>query len=268
VQLFRMITAIVVTYCIISLLMIFNLEQQREIAKSRNLETIYRERVRFACDLHDDVIQSIYAVGLELQSVGYFMDQDHGKASSKVNNSIQRLNEIIHSIRSYIQKLEIENKGEDLKTMLAKTVEQVRIQTGLEIEFICLTDQGPFFQQLWKDEWSQQIGQIVREALHNVAHHAHVSFASVNVLTEGDSLVVTVADSGHGFSHQESAELANPDVFNSRRGKEGGSRGLKNMHARARLLGGSVQIDSKRDAGTRVKISIPLSVKPKDMFFS
>lgn len=93
-----------------------------------------------------------------------------------------------------------------------------------------------------------------------MVHHAHASFASVNVSIESGSLVVTVADNGHGFSHQESPGFVDPEVFNSQGRKEGRGRGLKNMQARARLLGGSIQFESKKDAGTRVRLSIPLGI--------
>ena len=136
------------------------------MAESKNSEVVCRERERFARDLHDDVIQSIYAVGLELQAAGLIFDKDHESAAGKVRSSIQRLNEVIHSIRAYIQRLESADRERDLETLLKNIVQQFREQAGKEIEFVLHYDSTPLLERLInKEEWQQEIRQILREAL-------------------------------------------------------------------------------------------------------
>ncbi|MHB9095793.1 MAG: sensor histidine kinase, partial [Eubacteriales bacterium] len=249
VEVFRTATALLATWSITRMLGIFDLEKQRHVAESRRLETVYRERERFARDLHDDVIQSIFGVGLELQTTINMMEKDSEKAAGQVSSSITKLNKVIHTLRAYIHGLETESGGQDLKTQLADMVTQFRGKTGLQIKLnFQLYEIDKINLSVDVEDWQQQLQQIIREALNNIVRHAKASKAQVDIRTEGNQLVVIVKDNGRGLP----VEKISP-------ADQGGNHlGMRNMRARARLLGGDLQLFSRPGEGTRLVISIPL----------
>jgi two-component system sensor histidine kinase UhpB len=90
-----------------------------------------------------------------------------------------------------------------------------------------------------------ELYRIIQEALANAARHSGATRAAVSMSVSGDRLTVEVADSGKGFD---------PSV------SPAAGIGLAGMHERARLLGGRLTVDSAVDAGTRVMVSVPLTV--------
>jgi len=246
IEVFRTATAFLATWSITRMLAIFDLEKQRQVAESRRLETVCRERERFARDLHDDVIQSIYAAGLELQTATHFMDKDPESAARRVNLTVKRLNEVIQALRTYIQGLEANDGEQDLNTLFIHAVEQFCVQTGLDID-LQVSNGGGNHTMIKLEDW-QQISQIIREALHNIAQHAQVSQAQVDVQLEGSLLKITVKDKGCGISSVESSLSA----------KGGKGMGLRNMQMRAKQLGGDLQLFSQKGEGTRLVINVPM----------
>jgi len=249
VELFRTATALLATWSITRMLAIFDLEKQRQVTESRRLEAIYRERERFARDLHDDVIQSIYGVGLELQTTTLLMQRDPEKAVQRVGSTIKHLNEVIHALRAYIQGLETQRGEQDFHILLANTIEQVQEKTDLKVRLNFQLSAGTQLQPVVQVEnWQQQLRQIIREALNNVVQHANASEAQVDVQIEGNLLVVTVKDNGQGI----------PAGYALLTEKGGKHMGLRNMQTRARVLGGDLQLLSRQGEGTKVIISIPV----------
>lgn len=249
IEAFRTATAFMATWSISRILTIFDLEKQRQITESRRVEAVYRERERFARDLHDDVIQSVYGVGLELQTTIPLIGTDEKGAVQRVNAAVKRLNEVIHGLRTYIQGLETPDPEYDLQTWLVDTVERFREQTGLEVELNFQLNGYALNQVIGVEGWQRQVKQIVREALTNVVQHAGASKAQVNVQVKADHLIVTVKDNGKGIG----------EILDSSRKH----LGLRNMRMRARLLGGDFQLLSGKGAGTSLIIEIPFFYEAK-----
>lgn len=249
IEVFRTATALMATRSITRVLTIFDLEKQRQILESRRLEAVYRERERFARDLHDDVIQSIYGIGLELQTTLPLLDSEQKKASQRVNSAVKRLNEVIQGLRAYIQGLEAPGSDRDLRGLLLETVDQFRNQFNLEIEFDYQLDRYSLEQRVKRaDNWQRQLRQIVHEALTNVVQHAMASRAHVQVRVDGKTLLLTVRDNGQGLlPDQESGANQNRKHM-----------GLQNMRTRARLLGGTLELTSEPGVGTTLVVNIPL----------
>lgn len=248
IELFRTGTALLATYAITRLLVIFDLEKQKQVAETRRLEAILRERERFARDLHDDVIQSIYAVGLELQTTKNNIEKDPVKAAEQVVDAVGRLNNVIHVIRQYIQGLEAKTAEQDLKTSLNSVIAPFR-KKGLKIKFNFQLSSGIRVKPVVEaEDWEQQLRQILREALNNVVRHSLATKAQIDVRLEGDNLVMTVKDNGRGIPK----ELPYPNEANRRH------MGVKNMRRRTSLLGGEFQLESEPGEGTKIEVSIPL----------
>jgi len=248
IELFRTATAMLATYAITRLLVIFDLEKNKQVTEVKRLEAVYLERERFARDLHDDVIQSIYAVGLGLQTTKNVIDKDPAKANKEVSNSVRQLNDVIHVIREYIQGLESKRAEQDLKKALEGIINPFRKQ-GLKIKFNFLLSSGTRVKPLTEaEDWEQQLRQIMREALNNVIRHSSATKAQIDVFLDGDNLVVLIKDNGRGIPK----ELPYPDEASRRH------MGVKNMRRRTSLLGGDFQITSSPGEGTTVEITIPL----------
>lgn len=249
IEVFRTATALLATWSITRLLVIFDLEKQRQVAESRRLETVFRERERFARDLHDDVIQSIYGVGLELQTTSNLIRDDTEKAAGQINSSVARLNEVIRDLRAYIHGLENQTGDKDLKTLLAEMVRQFRQKTGLNIKLNVKLDQVDRVRPTTETgDWQNQILQVIREALNNVVRHARASKAQVDIHIIDSTLIVAVKDNGRGLPPE--GEVV-PGL--------GNHLGMRNMKTRTDLLGGELHIISRPDEGTKLLITVPLT---------
>ena len=259
IEVFRTTAALLATWFITSLLTEIHLVEQREVEETRHWEAVYRERERFARDLHDDVIQSIYGVGLELKAAIHMLEHDPVSAVNKVKWSIASLDKVIQALRAYIRNLAADDPEQDLKTILRKAIEDLGEQSQLDIQLNFLIDHEPRLSQTLKNaEWKHHIRQIVREALSNVIHHACATQVVVSVATSGNRLIVTIEDNGRGFAPPRAANGA-AKMFAPRTIKLAEGLGLKNMKARAHMLEGSLQITSNSGQGTKVELSVPLA---------
>lgn len=198
------------------------------------------ERERISTDLHDGIIQSLYAVGLSLEDVPDLMAEDPDEVTVRVERAIERLHRTIRDIRSFIFGLRPELLGDaGLAEGIAAVVEEARrhMIVDLELDLEGLrSDPGPVA--------TTHVLAVVGEALSNVARHAGAARAWVSATTEPDGrIVVTVRDDGHGI---DPIILAGP-----------GHQGLGNMRARATAIGAGVTIDGGADGGTVVRLDLP-----------
>lgn len=208
---------------------------------------VVEERERIGQDLHDGVIQSLYAVGLSLEDVPELMRDDPAEARERVERAIDSLNLTIRDIRNFIFGLRPELLGPaDLGGSLAALADEFRLNTLIDLDLVAdeeaLADLPP--------EHRVQLLQIAREALSNVARHAKATAVQLVVERDGPDLVLSVVDNGRGF---------NPDAS-----RPGGHQGLQNMRARAASLGGQLVVDSRPGRGTRIIARVPLMSTQKE----
>lgn len=199
------------------------------------------ERDRIGMELHDGVIQSIYAVGMKLEIL-----QGKVKMSQEQEGQfmtvLQDLNKIIDDIRAYIRNL---ITAHDEHTTLRQKVENLithfRDFSGVPV--VMEIQEG---LPLLTDYQRHNLLQILREALANIARHAGATQAHVNIRSEDKEIFLIVEDNGHGFDVQ--ADLATTPVTYSH-------FGLRNIEQRTRRLGGNVKIDSIPTKGTTITVS-------------
>jgi signal transduction histidine kinase len=202
---------------------------------------IVDERERISQDLHDGIIQNMYAVGLSLEDVPELMDKDRDEAVRRVERSIDSIHLAIQDIRNFIFGLRPELlEGTSLVGGLAAVVEECRHNTIIEIEL-----EIPDALIEPPAETTGQLLGIVSEALSNVVRHSRASRATVTLTTRNDGATVelTIADNGVGFDPGAVVKL--------------GHQGLANTRARADQIGGTVTIDSRPGAGARVVVVVP-----------
>lgn len=209
--------------------------QQRRLA-------VLEERERIGMDLHDGIIQSIYAVGLTLEHARLLMDGETGQPRERIEQAIAALNETIRDIRTYILDLRPRQlRDENLMQGLQRLVNEFRANTLVDINL-----QGPD-DSLSNLPNAQAVAlfHIAQEALANVAKHAHAKHVDVVVWSTSDRALLEVRDNGRGFD---------PDRTRLSLG-----HGLANMQTRARNVGGDVEFSSEISAGTTVLAWMPFS---------
>ncbi len=212
------------------------IENARLYAQLRSL-TKLQERERIAMDLHDGVIQSLYAVGLSLEGSAEVVREAPEEDARKIARAVDELNDVIKDIRNYIFDLRPEPTGaKGIRGALEEVVKACRVNSLIEAKLVAEEVEG-----LGQEE-VVQLAHIAQEALANVMKHARASQATVRLSVVGSRLLLSVRDNGTGFD---------PRV-----GETGGGQGLRNMAERARALGGTMRITSGPD-GTEVTAEIP-----------
>ncbi|MGH2380575.1 MAG: GAF domain-containing sensor histidine kinase [Candidatus Limnocylindria bacterium] len=210
-------------------------EQVRRLA-------IVDERDRISRDLHDSVIQAIYAQTLALDDVPEIIGEDPDEAGRRVDEAIDALHAVIRDIRNFIfglrpVLLEAGSLGDGLRHLAT----ELHRNGGVEVS-VSVVDDARVSEEL-SIEVVAELLAVTREALSNVARHASATTASVELDATPRELRLELADNGRGFDAQRAVEH--------------GHHGLANMRARVRALAGTFEVRSKPEAGTRIIISLP-----------
>jgi len=199
---------------------------------------VTEERDRIGRDLHDGIIQSLYAVGLSLEAALEEMPQ--GDPAERVDGAIESINVSIRDIRNFIYGLRPEAvDGSEVVAGLAALAEETR-HGGLVDVDVAL---DPAADPGLTTEEGTEVLHLVREALSNAVRHARARRIGLALRPSIDGAVVEVADDGVGFDadHDYGA----------------GHRGLGNMRARAEAIGGHLEIQSASGSGTRIILTLP-----------
>lgn len=200
-------------------------------------QALAADRERISRELHDGIIQSIYAAGLMLEGVQALIPEDPAAAQAQLSRVMVALNHTIQEIRRYIFNLRGGLPEADLIEGLEMLLQEFRINTLLETR---LTVQGEV-RDIPSAERRQHVFQIVREALANVARHAHARKVEVRLNFGPTAFQVQVADDGVGFAM----------------GPVPAGQGLRNIRERARLLDGTLDIESAPGQGVTLTLTVP-----------
>jgi signal transduction histidine kinase len=206
-------------------------------AQARRLAVV-EERDRIGRDLHDGIIQSLYAVSLSLEDIPDLVRDVPDEADRRIDRAIDDLDKIIRDMRSFIHGLRPETLGGvDLGSGLAALAEEYRHNTLIEAELVIDPSADPGYGP----DGNAQLLQLAREAMSNAARHARSRYLRVALRREGDFSVLEIADDGVGF--EPTAVAADPS-----------HHGLPNMRARADAIGGRLVIDTAPGRGTQVSV--------------
>lgn len=201
---------------------------------------VLQERERFGMDLHDGIIQSIYAIGLMLEDTELRMSKEPDIVPDRLRKTIHGLNDVIRDIRNYILDLRPQQfQGRDLIGGLDELAQELKANTFLDVELTVEDRELPTFTP----EQTVDILHIAREALTNVRKHAHASKVELAVERTDGVFSMSICDDGLGL-----ASL--PGAF--ARGN-----GLRNMRERANTLNGELIISPADPSGTRIDLRIP-----------
>ena len=201
---------------------------------------IVEERERIGRDLHDGIIQSIYAVGLSLEDVPDLMEDEPDVARARVERAIDSLDQSIRDIRNFIFGLRpelLEQAG--LVGGLAALADEFRVNSMVDVDL----DTAAVDESDLPSEVVAQLLSIAREALSNIARHSRATRGSVFIEARMDALELIIADNGVGFDQTKP--------------RSAGHQGLVNMRARAASIGGNLQVQSESGVGTRIIVTAP-----------
>ncbi|MCK4177157.1 GAF domain-containing sensor histidine kinase [Aciditerrimonas ferrireducens] len=195
------------------------------------------ERERIARDLHDTVIQRLFGVGLQLQSVLPVVQLEEVK--DRITDAVGELDEIIRQVRTTIFALDIPPPARGgLRAQVLEVCAQATRSLGFDPE---VRFQGPV-DRLVPPALAPEVLAALREALANAARHARASRVQVE-LSADDELRLVVTDDGVGPSAQPQRPLG---------------RGLANLASRAAAYGGSFQLTRHPDGGAVATWRVPL----------
>lgn len=197
---------------------------------------VFEDRERIARDLHDTVIQRLFASGMALQGAARLADTE---VAERIQVTIDDLDQTIRDIRSAIFALQIKPGSGDsgLRTRAMNVITEASDSLGFEA---ALHLAGPIDSQV-SSEAGEQCVMVLREALSNVVRHAHATRVDV-FIEAGTELVLRVVDDGVGFSGP---------------GRPGG-KGLGNMAERAKRLGGTFDLRTGQSSGTILEWTVPI----------
>jgi signal transduction histidine kinase len=210
------------------------LERRRTRAQ---LQALAEERERLFQDMHDGCIQSIYAVGLNLEACMNIMQANPKKAAEMVADATASLGLVIQELRSFItgHRLQIA-KGEDLRSQIEKAVHAA---ANHGVSFAVDIDEDAM--RALSSEQALHMLQIAREAISNATRHANAQSGRVSLQRRRGLVCLEVTDNGCGFVVNK---------VNSR------GLGLHHIDARARKMGATAQVSSAPNQGTRIVVKL------------
>jgi two-component system sensor histidine kinase DevS len=211
-------------------------ENARLNRQARRL-AILEERQRIGMDLHDGIIQSIYAVGLSLESVRMLLGEEAAEPLARLDQAIAMLNAIIRDIRTYILDLQPARMLEDdLGRALGRLATEFKANTGIDLQVAVEPDIPAHLER----RVATEIYLIAQEALANVAKHAEAGGAWLTLSRTDHEILLQVVDNGKGFDMDKRSERL--------------GHGLSNIAARASAIGGSSEVISKPGEGTTLRV--------------
>ena len=206
-----------------------------ELNQQRNKMQLLEERQRIGMELHDGIIQSLYGIGMQVE----LLRSDDTVPSSELAPVIDSLNDVIEDIRHYIMDLRQRDSSKmSMRDCIQQIAERLNMTSGIELQVSAPDDAPPFSPAVF-----ESVCLILNEALSNAVRHASASRIDIDVQKRNGNVVIAVADNGRGF---DTNAIGNQSGL-----------GLRNMQQRARLYGGSIDIDTAPERGTRLIIDMP-----------
>ncbi|MFT4286480.1 GAF domain-containing protein [Nocardioides sp.] len=207
------------------------LDRAQAVADRAQLAVI-TDRERIARDLHDVVIQRLFATGLQLQGVGLSAPPD---IAERLTAAVDALDQTIKDIRGTIFELQAKRPA----SLRAELRDLVREYVGVLGFAPTVRTTGPVDTAVPADV-REQLVPVLREAVSNLARHALADSAEVELAVTAEEVLLVVRDDGVGIG---------PDV---------GESGLRNARRRAAELGGSLELRARAPRGTEFVWRVPL----------
>ncbi len=199
---------------------------------------LFEERDRLARDLHDTVIQRLFAIGLSLQSIVGSSAQVPG--AERLQKIVADIDDTIRQVRTSIFELGSDELHQGVRANVVALLRELTPVVGFEVH---ASFDGPIDTAV-SDPLSEHLLAVIREAITNVGKHAEARTAKVAISVGDGHCVLRISDNGKGIA-------ANPERV--------GGFGLGNLRRRAEKLSGDFDIESPASGGTDLTWRVPLS---------
>ncbi|ATE53502.1 GAF domain-containing sensor histidine kinase [Actinosynnema pretiosum] len=204
-----------------------------ETQRNRRLVDVLEDRDRIARDLHDHVIQRLFATGMSLQ--GALNRVEDPKLRERVDSAVHQLDQTVLEIRTTIFDLQAADDEPGLRRRLLDIVSQVTEHSALTP---AVRMNGTVDNSV-PDHVGEHAEAVVRELVSNAVRHSGASELTVTIEADRE-LTISVVDNGIGMPEKVARS------------------GLRNLDERARRLGGSAAVEACAGGGTRVTWQVPL----------
>jgi signal transduction histidine kinase len=212
-----------------------------ELADARSSEqrlVLLEDRERIARDLHDHVIQELFAIGLSLDSTAMLVGPNTAPAQ-RIQQRVADIDRTIRQIRTTIFELRgpLDASADGLRNRILEIANELTQALGFSpaVAFSGLVE------MTLSSALAEDVAAVVREVLTNVAKHARASTAAVELTVSARDVTVVVRDDGIGLGDTDRQS------------------GLGNLRNRAALQGGSFTVEAALAGGTTVTWKAPLS---------
>ncbi|HZX04648.1 GAF domain-containing protein [Kribbella sp.] len=206
--------------------------ERAQAQRDRDMLAVLEDRDRIARDLHDLVIQRLFATGLQLQGMHRLVRPEH---QQRLSRAVDDIDTTIHDLRAAIFELQQPPDSSSLRGDVQALVTEYADALGFRPQLICT---GPI-DTVVPAAVRPQILATVRESLSNVVRHARASQVVVEITADAEHAVARISDDGIGIRDS------------TRRS------GLRNLTERAQALGGTVRIADNVPHGTVVELTAP-----------
>ena len=205
--------------------------------QNQSILAVLEDRDRIARDLHDLVIQRLFATGLQLQGMHRMVRPE---VQERITQAVEDIDATIRDLRGAIFELQSEPGRSSLRADLQTLVDEYTGPLGFRPELII---SGPI-DTMVPASVRPQIVAAVRESLSNVVRHARAGTATVEIIVTGTEVTARISDDGIGISSSDRRS------------------GLRNLEERAAALGGAVRLESNQPHGTVLELRAPLHADP------
>ena len=221
------------------------LRLQGRVQEQQNEMAVVTERNRIARDMHDGLVQYVYALGLQLEHARDLATTEPAGVAPLLSGAIDKTNHVLSELRTLIYELRpVIMQEKEISDWLQQLCRQFQQATGIVVKVQVGEPEG---REL-SPELSIAMFRIVQEGLANIYKHAHASQARVSLEFASDGARLVLEDNGQGF---DIGARSAPAIEHG--------HGLQNMHERIRELGASLELESAPGAGTRLSAVLPYS---------
>ncbi len=197
------------------------------------------ERDRLSRDLHDGIIQTLFSIGMGLDSARTMVRSDPDRVAARLDTAVDAIDTTIRDLRNTIFALQADDAAAlGLRAGLVELAREHEVNALTRPRLVVDARTATVVP----DAMVPDLLLVVREALSNVARHAGASDVEVRLDLGPDTLDLVVVDDGLGFDP----------------GQPSAGHGLVNVRERAALHGGRVRVDAAPGAGTRLCVTLPL----------
>jgi signal transduction histidine kinase len=217
------------------------LDAQKVADKARELE-----RVRIASDFHDGPLQSFISLQMRLEILRKLMERDLNAGMTDLMQLQALAQTQVRDLRTFLHSMRpVDVDGADLVATARRAAESFQKESGIPVTFLGTTSPVGL-----PAEMTQEVLQMMREALHNVQKHAGATRVALAMEKTDRGLEISVDDNGHGFGFAGSYSLEELELLRL---------GPASLKRRARSLNADLVLESRPGRGSGIKFRIPLS---------